>query len=290
MVEPAPRWRFLALCLLGSLSAQAASPVWAIRGPHNTVYLAGSIHLLRPGDAALPPAMARAYADSSRLVMEIDLARHEPLELAQSMLRHGMLPAQTTLADVVGAARYQRVSTAASTLGLPAAALDRETPWMVGLQLTELEYMHLGFDPEQGVELQLVRQALADHKPTAGLESIEDELGVFEALTHEEQLRFLDMAIADLGDADSDTNEVLEAWRQGDAQRLGTLLAREYHSFPTLYRALVTERNRRWLPEIEQLFKEKGDCLVVVGALHLIGSGGLLELLRRDGIAAQQLN
>ncbi|HYM43931.1 MAG TPA: TraB/GumN family protein [Steroidobacteraceae bacterium] len=289
MVEPAQRW-LLALCLLGSLSAQAASPVWAIRGPHNTVYLAGSIHLLRAGDAALPAAMSRAYADSARLVMEIDLARHEPLELAQSMLRHGLLPAATSLADVVGAARYQRVTTAAATLGLPAAALDRETPWMVGLQLTELEYLHLGFDPEQGVELQLVRRALADHKPTGGLESIDDELAVFEALLPQEQLRFLDMAIADLGDADSDTSEVLDAWRHGDTQRLGALLAREYRSFPTLYRALVSERNRRWLPQIEQLLKQREDCLVVVGALHLIGDGGLLELLRHDGIAAEQLN
>ena len=289
MVRPAPWW-LLALCLLGSLSAQAASPVWAIRGPHNTVYLAGSIHLLRAGEADLPAAMSRAYAGSSRLVMEIDLARHEPLELAQSMLRHGLLPAETSLAKVVGDARYQRVSTAAAALGLPVATLDRETPWMVGLQLTELEYMHLGFDPEQGVELQLVRQALADHKLTGGLESIDDELGVFEALSREEQLRFLDMAIADLGDADSDTREVLDAWRHGDSQRLGALLAREYQSFPTLYRALVTERNRRWLPQIEQLLKEKEDCLVVVGALHLIGEGGLLDLLRRDGVAAEQLN
>ena len=289
MVESAPRW-LLALCLLGSLSAQAASPVWAIRGTHNTVYLAGSIHLLRAGDAELPAAMSRAYADSSRLVMEIDLARHEPLELAQSMLRHGLLPAATSLAEVVGPTRYQRLSTAAAALGLPAGALDRETPWMVGLQLTELQYLRLGFDPEQGVELQLVRQALADHKPTGGLESIDDELAVFETLTGEEQLRFLDMAIADLGDADSDTREVLEAWRHGDSQRLGSLLAREYDSFPTLYRALVTDRNRRWLPQIEQLLKEKEDCLVVVGALHLIGEGGLLELLRRDGVTAEQLN
>ena len=61
----------LALCLLGSLSARAQSPVWALHGAHNTVYLAESVHLLKPADATLPAAFTRAYDDSSQLVMEI---------------------------------------------------------------------------------------------------------------------------------------------------------------------------------------------------------------------------
>jgi uncharacterized protein len=289
VARPASRC-LLALGLIGCLNAEAASPVWAIRGAHNTVYLAGSIHLLRAAEATLPPAFARAYSGSTRLVMEVDLARLDAGEMARSMIEHARLPAGTTLEQRLGAARYQRVSAAAAALGLPQGTLDRDAPWMVGLQLTELEYVQLGFDPEQGVEQQLVRRALADHKPTGGLESFSDELGVFEALTHDEQLRFLDMVLTDLDAAESDTQEVLDAWRQGDARRLGALLAREYRTFPTLYKALVTARNQRWLPQIEELLRQEEDCLVVVGALHLVGSGGLLELLRRDGVAAQQLD
>ena len=283
------RW-LLALCLFGCLSAQAASPVWAIRGAHNTVYLAGSIHLLRAGDAALPAGFARAYGASGRLVMEIDLGALDQLDTARTLLTHGMLPEGKSLHELVGAARYRRVSAAAATLGLPEVALDREAPWMVGLQLTELEYAHLGFDPEQGVEQQLVQRARADHKPTGGLESLADEFAVFEALSQAEQARFLDMVVDDLDDAENGTSTVLAAWRRGDAARLGALLAREYRSFPALYRALVTDRNRRWLPEIERLLAGEEDCLVVVGALHLVGDGGLLEALRRDGFAPQQLN
>jgi uncharacterized protein YbaP (TraB family) len=289
VVGPACRW-LLALSLLGSLSAQAASPVWAIRGPHNTVYLAGSIHLLRAADAALPPAFTRAYADSSRLVMEIDLGRLDLVAMADTLLQHGGLPEGTSLKEVVGTVRYQRVSAAAASLGLPAAALDRETPWLVALQLTELEYAHLGFDPEQGVEQQLVRRALADHKPTAGLETLGDELAVFEALSGPQQVRFLDMVVDDLAEVSSDTDAVIEAWRHGNAARLGALLAHEYRSFPALYQALVTDRNRHWLPQIERLLTGGEDCLVVVGALHLVGTGGLLEALRKDGFAPVELD
>jgi uncharacterized protein YbaP (TraB family) len=289
VARPASRW-LLALGLFGCLSAPAASPVWAIRGAHNTVYLAGSIHLLRAADATLPAAFTQAYAGATRLVMEVDLPKLDADEMARTLIEHARLPAGTTLEQQLGAARFYRVSAAATALGLPDATLERDTPWMVGLQLTELEYVHLGFDPQQGVEGQLVRRALVDHKPTAGLESFGDELGVFAALSRGEQLRFLDMALADLDDAESDTQAVLEAWRRGDARRLAALLAREYRTFPTLYRALVTERNRRWLPQIEALLQQHEDCLVVVGALHLVGRGGLLELLHGDGFTAQQLD
>jgi uncharacterized protein YbaP (TraB family) len=283
------RW-LLALGLLGCLSAEAASPVWAIRGAHNTVYLAGSIHLLPEADAGLPPAFASAYAHSAHLVMEIDLGSLDPGEALLELLQHGGLPEGTSLREVAGAQRYARATAAAAALDLPAASVDHEAPWMLALQLTELEYARLGFDPEQGVEQQLVRRAHADHKSTGGLESLADEMGVFEALTPAAQLRFLDMVLDDLADTGNETHAVLAAWRRGDTTQLGTLLAAEYGSFPALYDALVMDRNRHWLPEIERLLKGEENCLVVVGALHLVGKGGLLEALRKDGFAPHQLD
>jgi hypothetical protein len=276
--------------LLGCLSAEAASPVWAIRGAHNTVYLAGSIHLLPEVEAALPPGFARAYADSARLVMEIDLGKLDPSEALGALLQHGGLAQGASLREVAGATRYARASAAAAALGLPAATVDHEAPWMVGLQLTELEYARLGFDPEHGVEQQLLRQALADHKSSAGLESLADEMSVFEALTPEAQLRFLDMVLDDLDATGSETRTVLAAWRRGDAAQLAALLATEYRSFPALYDALVIDRNRHWLPQIERLLRGDENDLVVVGALHLVGRGGLLEALRKDGFAPRQLD
>ena len=289
MAGSACRW-LLAFGLLGCLSAEAAGPVWAIRGAHNTVYLAGSIHLLPEADAALPPAFARAYADSACLMMEIDLGKLDGAETLGTLLRHGGLPEGTTLPDITGAPRYARTRAAAEALGLSTIALDHEAPWIVALQLTELEYARLGFDPEQGVEQQLLRRALADHKSTGGLESLADEMDVFEALAPAAQLRFLDMVLDDLAGTGDETRAVLVAWRRGDAAQLAALLASEYRSFPALYDALVMDRNRHWLPQIERLLQSDANCLVVVGALHLVGKGGLLEGLRKDGHTPQQLD
>jgi uncharacterized protein len=288
------RW-LLALGLLGSLtapllSAHAASPVWAIRGAQNTVYLAGSIHLLPAQDAALPAAFDRAYADSTKLVMELDLGKLDPLAAAGWMMQHGALPPGTSLRAVLGEERYTRVSAAAAELGLTAEILDGQAPWVIGIELADLEYTRLGLDPQQGVEEQLVHRAQGDGRPTAGLESIDEELGGLEALSRQDQLRMLDQTLSELQDSPAELQEVVSAWRHGDAPRLAALLSREYRSFPALYRALVTARNERWLPQIEQLLRGRENCFVVVGALHLVGDGGLLELLRKDGFTATQLN
>jgi len=283
------RW-LLGLGLLGCLSAQAASPVWAVRGPHNIVYLAGSIHMLPADDAALPAGFTRAYADSTKLVMELDLAKFDPMEAMTWMMDHGTLPAGTTLRGLLGEQRYGRVSGAAASLGMPMAGLDSLAPWVVGMEITDAAYEHEGFDPDQGVEEQLLRLAQSDHKPTAGLETLPEELGSLSSLSSADQIRMLDQTVDELKDLKSEMREVTGAWRSGDRAHLAALLSSEYGAFPSLYKPLVTDRNQRWLPQVEQLLNGKDNAFVVVGALHLVGDGGLLELLRRKGYTITQLN
>jgi uncharacterized protein YbaP (TraB family) len=278
-----------ALCLLGGLGAlgpcavQAQSPVWAVHGSHNTVYLAESVHLLKASDARLPAAFDTAYATARTIVMEIDLSSLDAEQMQGYMLEHAMVKGGATLRETLGEQRYAKVGTEAARLGLPLEALESLEPWAVALTLTDLEYLKLGYDPEQGVERQIERRARADHKPMLGLETLEEQLGQLEQLSPEQQARFLELTIEEMHDAEHETDELLAAWRAGDNTKMAALLADEYDAFPELFRALVTERNRRWLPQIERFLKDDHDYLVVVGALHLVGEQGLLALVRHDG-------
>ncbi len=283
------RW-LLSLCLLGSVSAQAGSPVWAIHGEHNTVYLAGSVHLLKAGDSMLPSAFDHAYTGAKQLVLELAIDKVDPLEAASWMMQHGMFKPGITLRTTIGEDRYRRVSAEAARLGVPMETLDPLEPWVIALQLLELQYAQLGFDPQQGVEEQLSHRAEADGKPIKGLETMEEQLGVLQGMSYSDQARFLDMVVTEMPQVAGDTQAVVSAWRNGDAARLATLLSDEYKSFPALYRTLVSDRNRRWVPQIEQLLQSNQDAFVVVGALHLVGDGGLLQLLQRDGYQAEALN
>jgi uncharacterized protein YbaP (TraB family) len=169
-------------------------------------------------------------------------------------------------------------------------AADMLQPWALGLQLIELQYMKLGFDPQQGVEQQLQQRAQADGKPISGLETMDEQLGVLQGMSYPDQARFLDMIVTEMHDVESETQSVVTAWRTGDGAKLAALLSDEYKSFPALYRLLVTDRNKRWVPQIEKLLHGNQDYFVVVGALHLVGDGGLLDLMRRDGYKAESLN
>jgi uncharacterized protein YbaP (TraB family) len=283
------RW-LLALGLLSSLTAHAGSPVWAIHGDHNTVYLAGSVHLLKATDSRLPPAFDRAYGGSKALVMELDVSKVDPMQAAGWMMEHGMLKEGTTLRATIGEDRYRRVSAEAERLGVPMEAADMLEPWALGLQLLEMQYMQLGFDPQRGVEQQLQHRAQTDGKPISGLETMDEQLGVLQGMSYPDQARFLDMIVTEMHDVDKETQSVVTAWRTGDAAKLAALLSDEYKSFPALYRLLVTDRNKRWVPQIEKLLHGNQDYFVVVGALHLVGDGGLLDLMRRDGYKADALN
>jgi hypothetical protein len=275
--------------LLGSLGAQAQSPVWALKGAHNTVYLAGSVHLLKKDDMTLPPAFEKAYASAKALVMEVDIDEVDSPAAQTVLLQKGMFADGSTLRDSIGEARYARVAAEATRLGLPPEALAQFEPWAIALTLTQLEYLQLGFDPEEGVERQLGRRAHADGKKIQGLETVEEQLNILAGLSKEDQARFLDQTVSEMHDADRETQEIVAAWRSGNATKLAALMSDDFKTFPSLYRALITDRNRRWLPQIERLLKGDQDYLVVVGALHLIGDGGLLQLVRADGLEPRPL-
>jgi uncharacterized protein YbaP (TraB family) len=284
------RWFVLPVVgLLGSLSAHAEAPVWALKGAHNTVYLAGSVHLLRAKDATLPSAFDRAYADAEALVMEIDLDDLDPAAAQTWMLTNGMFTDGQTLSGVIGQQRFDRVEKEGTRLGLPVEALEQLEPWLVAMTLAQLQYMKLGFDPEQGVEKQLQRKAMQDHKEITGLETLEEQLGLLAGLSATDQAKFLDLTLEEMHEMEGETESLLGAWRTGNAQKLASMLSDEYKVAPSLYRMLIEDRNRRWMPQIEKLLKGDKDYLIVVGALHLVGNGGLLQLTKAKGFEAKQL-
>jgi uncharacterized protein YbaP (TraB family) len=259
--------------------------LWTVAGQHNTVYLLGSIHVLRPDDGGLPTPAEAAYEDAEQLVMEIDMddvAAADPGAMLETMQRTALLPDGQTLRDVLGP-DYADINASAQQTGIDLALLDRFAPWFVAITLLQVELAQRGFSPELGIEQTLAARAGKDRKPILGLETAEEQFAVMASLPLAQQKRFLMMTLEETAQIDEQLDELLQAWRTGDTATLARVLTAEFEDFPELYRPLTEDRNRAWVDKLEDLLDDRDDYLVVVGALHLVGRHSVVDLLEQRG-------
>jgi uncharacterized protein YbaP (TraB family) len=280
--------RGLAGLLLLAFGAQTAlargeSSVWSMKGARNTVYLAGSVHALPKGHAEFPEQLERAYQAADVIVLEVDLDDMNPLDAVKFITSNGTLPAEQSLKDVVGPKPYERIVALATSLEVPEVVIAKLEPWAAALILTQFALNKTGFDANLGIDMQITERARTDGKPVEGLETVIDQLSVFDNRSFEEQTRFLLDSTDDAPKLNEDLQKLISAWRAGNLRALEKEFLKEREKSPELYDALLGARNRQWLPKIEALLDEDRDYLVVVGALHFVGREGLLALLRSDG-------
>jgi uncharacterized protein YbaP (TraB family) len=241
------------------------------------------VHVLKAVDSDLPPEALRAYASAKTLVMEISLNQISAKRLLGSILDLETLPAGQTLAGALGPEVYNKFTAHAKPLGLDPEFMSHFQPWFAAMTLNQLELAKLGFDPDAGVDLQLAKRAQADHKDIIALETIEEQAELFAHLSLEEQRHYVLYSLAETHNTASGLDAIVSAWRRGDTKVLERLLAEASNEFPDLLTKLTTDRNRKWLPTITALLNDDHDYLVVVGALHLVGRDGIVELLQMQG-------
>jgi uncharacterized protein YbaP (TraB family) len=287
--------RFAALTFFGlsctlpaadSLAAESAAPahqpVWSLQGKTNTVYLLGSVHFLSPSEQ-LPAAADAAYSDAEALIMEIDMDDLDPAEMQQALLDLGMLPPGESLEQVVGAETYAKIAATANELAIDPAVLNRYRPWFAAITLEQMLLVKMGLHADSGVEQRLTARAVGDGKPIRGFETLRGQLGLLASLPPEQQREFLLYSVEDAERASQEIDAMLVAWRRGDSKALAALLSEGFEKHPQLYRPLTIERNRKWIPAIEELLDDDDDYLIVVGALHLVGDDSVVELLEKKG-------
>jgi uncharacterized protein len=279
-----------AIASLAVVCSAAAGPsfLWKVTGHGGAVYLVGSVHLLTADYYPLAPALEDAYADSDRLVEEVDLGEMLSTQSQLSMLTKGMLPPGQSLGDVVSAKTLQLAQTRAAAVGLPFAPLARMKPWFLSLMLTAMQWQKAGFDENLGLDKHFYDQAQQDGKPVQGLETTADQIASFDGMSAAEQDQLLAGSLDDLDSEIAGITELTAAWKAGDEPAVERLVLADVKSDPTLYDRLLVQRNTRWLPEIEALFSRPGRAFVVVGAAHLVGPDGLLKMLEARGYQVVQ--
>lgn len=262
--------------------------LWKIQSPQNTIYLAGSIHVMQKVDYPLDQAFDRAFQHSSRVIFEVDLDGLSSPSAQMNMLRKGLYLNGESLPKVLPPESYATAKTGLAELGQQIEDFHRMKPWMVATAVMAVELQKLGFDSAYGVDRHFFEKAKAAGKHIQGLETVEFQLNLFDQLSPSTQEQFLLQTLEELKNLSTQVRDMIQAWKQGHAQQLETLLA-GMADYPELNQALVLNRNQAWLPYMEQALQEREPVFIVVGALHLLGKDGLVEALKAKGYGVQQL-
>jgi uncharacterized protein YbaP (TraB family) len=282
----------LALCgLMLCAAARADSArhsLWELHGKHNTVYLLGSIHVLRRKDYPLAPAVLAAYGNAKSVLMEVNLEEITSEQVQAEMLASAILPEGKTLPDVLGQQRYGRAALLAHEVGVELSMFDQFAPWFTAEAVSQLQLTQLGFQPESGVEMYFMERARSDGKNVAGLETVHDQISIFQNMPLDTQAAYLVSSLEQAHDLPRQVDSMVEAWQRGDMQWFENQMQSEFSQDPRLFQSVLGARNRKWVPKIEALLNDEQNYLVIVGTGHLVGSGSVIDLLKKDGIGATQ--
>jgi uncharacterized protein YbaP (TraB family) len=258
--------------------------LWRVGDADTTIYLFGTVHALPQGKEWFDGRIERAFNASDEMITEVDLS--DQSASAAMMQQAGMLPEGTSLRNLMTPENRQQFEAALVGLGLPVEALDRMEPWMASLTVSLLPLLQQGYQTESGVEMALA--ARGEGKQRGALETIAQQIDLFDGMSMDAQLTFLDKTVEAMPEAKTSLDAMVDDWIVGDADALAALLNAELDD-PVLYQRLLTQRNARWAGWIEQRLQQPGTVFIAVGAGHLAGRDSVQRHLGRRGLKVERI-
>lgn len=258
--------------------------IWKVSDKDTTIYLFGTVHALPKDEKWFAGPVERAFNASNELVTEIPMG--EAGADAQAIASRALLPKGQSLRALMKPDDRKQFEEALVSLGLPVEAMDRFAPWYAAMTLSLLPATQSGYDPQSGAETELA--AKSGGKSKAALETVGQQIELFDGLPQSAQLAFLDDTVESVPTSTSTLNAMVADWMKGDADGLAALINQEMDD-PVLYKRLLTDRNANWAKWIDGRLKQPGTVFVAVGAGHLAGKGSVQDQLRKFGIKARRV-
>lgn len=262
-------------------------PLWEVSRDGASIYLLGSVHVLRPESYPLNEALYEAFDAAEVVAFEVDLGA--AAEAAPMMMARGIFQGGQTLQTALPPDVYDDLAGRLGTLGMPIQSVAPMKPWLVGLTLNALSLQQVGFDPQLGVDMHFYQRGVRQGKRVIGLETMEDQINVFDSLTAEQQVEFLRGTLDEMDRATGQMEEIATVWATGDIERLSEMLNESLKDQPELTEKLLFERNRNWIPKIEELLAGDEPAIVIVGLGHMVGEGSVTELLSARGYTVERV-
>lgn len=260
--------------------------LWVVRDADSTIYLFGTVHILRPTTGWGSARVDAAFDSADQIWLEIsnpdDQAAIIPL-----IQQHGLSP-DRQLSHLITTGQLTLLDSAARSIGSNAVQMDVFRPCLAALTLSVAPLTRAGYDPQSGVELVLKARADAAGKPVHGFETIDKQVRILAGMAEPEQLAFLASILESYEEATVELDRMVEAWAAGDVATLNAVAVEEMRTeTPELYEALLVRRNTDWAGQIQTLLEGSGTIFIAVGAAHLVGEDSVQEILKARGVAVE---
>ncbi len=264
--------------------------LWRVQSKRSTVYLLGSVHLLKKNVYPLSRAIESAFEKSDALAVEADINDISRLDI-QKLMSSAFYSGDDTLEKHVSRDTFDAVKDQTERLGLPLEFVYSQKPWFLGLTLESLELMKSGYDPEYGIDKYFISKATGKKK-ILELESLDYQIDLLSGLDDTEQELFLLYTLKDLKILVQEVDKLVEAWKSGAAESMESAITKSFtedRSFYPIYEKLIYKRSRNMTLKVEGFLRTSGTYFVVVGAAHLLGDRGIIQLLKEKGFTVEQL-
>jgi uncharacterized protein YbaP (TraB family) len=267
----------------------AESSVWVARSAKATVYLAGSFHTLRDSDYPLPAVFFRAYNNSRKIIFEVPPGETGSPEYTEKFLSLAIYNDGTTLKEHITPAAYAKAESFCKERNYPLEQYQFFKPAFFVMTLTVSEMNKIGADPSKGIDYFFKDKAMQDGKATGSLETVDQQISLLTSMDTSLGSEQILESIGELKQIEVMLGELLAVWKKGDETKMEELYIKDLKLYPKLYQTLIVDRNNKWVRNIEGYLNGSGNTMVVVGAAHLVGADGLVNLLRKHGYKVVKL-
>jgi uncharacterized protein YbaP (TraB family) len=277
-----------AAVLLAAPPALAEPALWIVKDKDSTIYLFGTVHILRPDTAWRSPKIEAAFNAADELWLEIPDVSSLSAQLVGGFftLRYGLSPSRP-LSSRLTREEYAILDKAARTAGFTAQSLNAFRPWLASMLIQTSSMVEGGFDANSGVEMKLTASSRTRKIPVKGFETIEQQLRIFADLPEEDELAMLRETLETFAEGAEGLDDIVSEWIEGDVAAIEKMVVADMlRESPAVYDALLKNRNANWAAKIEEMLKGSGVAFVAVGAAHLVGPHSVQAHLKARGIAS----
>ncbi len=262
---------------------------WQVTSDTATVYLLGSIHFADKSFYPLRQEIENAFSRCEYLVVELDVNKVDA-EIYNSLLsQKGVYKDGKTIKDVISNETWLQLQKRLDQLNINYDVIKNYRPGVLVLTLTAMQVMHMGFDPQLGIDVHFLLEATRQAKNIIELETLEQQINLFLNIPDGELM--LKESLYSLDESELMMANMVSYWKQGDETQMNKLLfedaIEDYPAFSEIYDRLFYERNEQMTLKIDAMLKQKAAektfYFVVVGSGHLIGEQGIVSSLKEKG-------